>query len=79
MHRRSSGSGFIFADDGMILTNYHVVAGAISGRPGPPGSKRPSLLVSLQDGRVFEGEVMNFDRFGLHVMEQFEVLLVDPI
>lgn len=54
----SSGSGFIFGEDGLILTNYHVVQAAISSR----GSGDASVLVSLQDGRVFDAEVINFDR-----------------
>ena len=43
------GSGFIFDDEGHILTNQHVIAGA------------SSLIVSLADGRQLEAEVIGED------------------
>ncbi|GMH37712.1 hypothetical protein BSKO_05585 [Bryopsis sp. KO-2023] len=56
----SSGSGFIFGEEGLILTNYHVVSAALS-QP-QRGNNQASVLVSLQDGRVFEAELVNFDK-----------------
>eukprot|EP00210_Caulerpa_lentillifera_P007400 g7073.t1 len=56
---RSSGSGFVFDEDGLILTNYHVVSEAIMSERTP---HRCTLLVSLQDGRVFDAKVVNFDK-----------------
>ena len=47
---RGAGSGFILSDDGKILTNAHVVDGA------------DQVTVTLQDGRVFDGEVLGRDR-----------------
>ncbi|MBF2057127.1 MAG: trypsin-like peptidase domain-containing protein [Cyanobacterium sp. T60_A2020_053] len=44
-----SGSGFIVQEDGLILTNAHVVEGA------------SFVSVSLQDGRIFDGEVLGVD------------------
>lgn len=44
-----SGSGFIVQADGLILTNAHVVEGA------------GFVSVSLQDGRIFDGEVLGVD------------------
>ncbi len=44
-----SGSGFIYDDDGFILTNRHVVEGA------------ESLSIILNDGRQFEGTVYGID------------------
>ncbi len=43
------GSGFILAEDGVIVTNAHVVAGA------------DRVVVTLRDGREFEGEVVGAD------------------
>ena len=43
------GSGFILAEDGVIVTNAHVVAGA------------DRVVVTLKDGREFEGEVIGAD------------------
>ncbi|MBP0019177.1 MAG: trypsin-like peptidase domain-containing protein [Cyanobacteria bacterium SBLK] len=47
--QRGSGSGFIIGEDGKILTNAHVVAGA------------DTVTVTLKDGRSFEGEVLGSD------------------
>ncbi len=47
--RMSMGSGFIISDDGYIVTNNHVVAGA------------ESVLVRMIDRREFEAEVVGTD------------------
>jgi S1-C subfamily serine protease len=47
---QGQGSGVIFRRDGQILTNAHVVAGA------------RKIVVSLADGRRFEGAVRGSDR-----------------
>lgn len=46
---RSLGSGFIISDDGYILTNYHVVAGA------------DEVKVKLSDSREFKAQVKGWD------------------
>ncbi|WP_200890168.1 DegQ family serine endoprotease [Geoalkalibacter subterraneus] len=46
---RSQGSGFIFSDDGLILTNNHVVENA------------DKVNVTLTDGRNFTAEVIGSD------------------
>lgn len=43
------GSGFIVSDNGQVITNAHVVAGA------------DTVQVTLKDGRSFDGEVMGAD------------------
>jgi serine protease Do len=47
--RRSSGSGFVIAPDGLIVTNAHVVEGA------------DWIQVRLFDGRRFQGKVIGRD------------------
>ncbi|ODN06172.1 Serine protease HTRA2, mitochondrial [Orchesella cincta] len=47
----SNGSGFIVKDDGVILTNAHVVA----------AHKQSSIMVKLYDGRCFAGYVEEVD------------------
>ncbi|MCG6133432.1 MAG: trypsin-like peptidase domain-containing protein [Nostoc sp. LLA-1] len=47
--QQGTGSGFIISNDGSILTNAHVVAGA------------NTVRVILRDGRSFEGKVMGRD------------------
>lgn len=47
--RQSLGSGFIYSEDGLILTNAHVVAGA------------DEILVRLQDGTESRAEVVGED------------------
>ena len=49
-HERGLGSGVIVSPDGRILTNAHVVDGAVSVR------------VSLNDGREFTGKVLGLDK-----------------
>ncbi len=47
--QRGTGSGFIVNDNGQILTNAHVVAGA------------DEVSVTLKDGRTLEGRVLGTD------------------
>ena len=46
---RGTGSGFILAADGRLVTNAHVVEGA------------ESVKVTLKDGQIFEGQVLGTD------------------
>jgi Do/DeqQ family serine protease len=48
--RRGTGSGFIINNNGQILTNAHVVAGATT------------VTVTLKDGRTVKGKVKGIDR-----------------
>ncbi|MFO8153390.1 DegQ family serine endoprotease [Thioalkalivibrio sp.] len=47
--RRSMGSGFIYSDDGYILTNHHVIANG------------GEIVVRLSDRRIFTAEVIGSD------------------
>ena len=61
----SSGSGVILDPDGTILTNAHIVAEASAERLGGmagTSARTPVVHVALQDGRVFEGQVISSDR-----------------
>ena len=45
----ASGSGFILSEDGYVLTNYHVVEGAVA------------ISVVMHDGTEYEAEVVGYD------------------
>jgi S1-C subfamily serine protease len=47
-----SGSGFVIDREGHILTNYHVVEGAVGGR---------GLQVTLFDGSAHDGQIVGLD------------------
>ena len=47
--QRGMGSGFVVSDDGLIITNAHVIEGS------------ESVEVTLKNGRTFKGEVMGTD------------------
>ena len=47
----ASGSGFIVREDGLILTNAHVVRNTLRG----------SLQIRLRDGTTYEGRVQDYD------------------
>ncbi|BAT88092.1 hypothetical protein LR48_Vigan09g150400 [Vigna angularis] len=54
---KSIGSGTIINKDGTILTSAHVVVDFM----GTRGSAKGKIEVTLQDGRKFEGKVVNAD------------------
>lgn len=53
--RAGGGSGVVITEDGLGLTNYHVVAGMLPGRRGYGG---------LSDGKLYELEVLGVDVTG---------------
>jgi Do/DeqQ family serine protease len=46
---RGTGSGFIISNDGLVVTNAHVI------------SQADSVMVTLKDGREFKGKVLGTD------------------
>lgn len=56
----SAGSGFIVSEDGVCLTNAHVIKSAYQGkrRGDPP---RDRIVVTLEDGRTFGAKVLYLD------------------
>lgn len=60
----SSGSGFILQAGGTIVTNVHVVRDALDSRapPGNPTRGACPVLVSLRDGRTYEGRICSLDK-----------------
>ena len=50
---RGSGAGVIWSEEGLILTNHHVVAG---------GRRRGPVRVTLHDGQTFDAEVTKSSR-----------------
>ena len=54
------GAGFIISSigpDGTVVTNTHIIADAIAG----DGASASAILCTLQDGRSFQAQLVNFD------------------
>lgn len=51
---KGHGSGFAISNDGYILTNFHVVAGNMSGKPS-------EITVILENGEEIEAEVIRYN------------------
>ena len=52
--RTHSGSGFVISEDGLVVTNAHVVASSI-------GEDNP-VMITLTDGRRFSGKVREMEK-----------------
>jgi S1-C subfamily serine protease len=58
----ATGSGFVFAADGLILTNSHVVTSGDASAPGPRASLRARRIsVTLIDGRRLAADLIGND------------------
>lgn len=69
-----AGSGFVWDEDGHIVTNYHVVNGGPSGRPGRGGVLPRKVMVKLQgQDAAVEAIVV-----GHEADKDLAVLKVDP-
>lgn len=49
------GSGFVYDEEGHVITNYHVVV--------PGSNNNDELQVSFLDGNVYSAELVGFDQF----------------
>lgn len=49
--------GFIISSSGTIVTNTHIVADAVA----VGGAAGNAIVCTLQDGRSFQAELVNFD------------------
>ena len=56
----SGGSGFIISDNGYVITNYHVVEGAVS------------LSVTTYDGKEYPAELIGYDEITELALMKFE-------
>ena len=63
----SSGSGFIISADGYVLTNHHVVEGAVE------------VQVRLKDRRVYDAEVVGSDPLSDIALLRIESNGLDPV
>ena len=57
-HVQNMGSGLIVSDDGLVVTNQHVVAGAVQ------------IIVTLSDGRQFQAVLLDdVERYDLAILQ----------
>jgi S1-C subfamily serine protease len=69
----SQGSGFVVSDDGLILTNSHVITTAGTGGAGAAVRPADDVFVEFQDRDRVEAKVVGWD-----VFDDVGVLRVDP-
>lgn len=55
------GAGVIVHDSGVVVTNYHVIAGALEARPGRPRDAAPTVIARFEDGRELPATVLVAD------------------
>jgi S1-C subfamily serine protease len=67
------GSGFVVSDDGVILTNAHVITNAGEAESADRAKAADELFVEFRDGDVVPAEVVGWD-----VFDDVGVLRVDP-
>jgi serine protease DegS len=53
------GSGFVYVNNGHIVTNYHVVTGGVV----PKVSNTEEIRVTFQDGTIYDALVVGTDAY----------------
>lgn len=59
--RTGLGSGFVYDDSGHILTNYHVISPSVIS--GASGDENADILVTFQNGSIYEARLVGSDPF----------------
>ena len=64
--RSGIGSGFVYNNDGLIITNYHVIAPSISSAEELAQEERNNVVdinVAFEDGTIYPATLVGADRF----------------
>ena len=64
--RSGIGSGFVYNDDGLIVTNYHVIAPSVLRSSGPVQGETNDgvdINVAFEDGTIYKATLVGADRF----------------
>jgi S1-C subfamily serine protease len=69
----AQGSGFVVSDEGVVLTNAHVVTTAGEGSAGDPPEPASTVYVQFRDGDRVEARIAGFD-----VYSDVAALELDP-
>ena len=64
--RSGIGSGFVFNNEGLIITNYHVIAPSITSTEELAQEERNNVVdinVAFEDGTIYPATLVGADRF----------------
>ena len=66
LFRSGIGSGFVYNNDGLIITNYHVIAPSVRMLSGPVQGETNDgvdINVAFEDGTIYQATLVGADRF----------------
>lgn len=66
LFRSGIGSGFVYNNDGLIITNYHVIAPSVRMSSGPVQGETNDgvdINVAFEDGTIYQATLVGADRF----------------